>query len=133
VGGRGPVFPHARPLLERRRDRAVPARGRQYLREISGNGTDFGFPRGFGGELCSVVPWSRLFVDDEVLLAINTDPDRPSTAWVTIDDAVHTTGSTLACRYATDPAQIGDTLTVESRNGKAVRLTVPPAGLVVLV
>ena len=79
------------------------------------------------------MPWSRLFVDDEVLVAMNTDPERASTAWVTIDDALHDAGGTLAYRYSTDPAQIGRTVEVEPLNGKAVRVTVPPAGFVVLV
>lgn len=119
-------------VLALRRELMALRRGRQYLRQISGNGTDFGFPRRFGGELRSLVPWSRLFVDDEVLLAINTDPDHASTAWVTIDDALHAAGTTLAYRYSTDPAQIGQTVEVEPRNGKAVRVTVPPAGFVAL-
>lgn len=129
----GPLYRELSKVLALRRELMPLRRGRQYLRQISGNGMDFGFPRRIGGELRSLVPWSRLFVDDEVLLAINTDPDHASTAWVTIDDALHTTGSTLAYRYSTDPAQIGQTLTVENRNGKAVQLTVPPAGFVVLV
>ena len=120
-------------VLALRRELTPLRRGRQYLRQISGNGIDFGFPRRFGGELRSVVPWSRLFVDDEVVLAINTDPHDASTAWVTIDDSLHETGGTLAYRYSTDPAQIGTTVEVEPRNGKAVRVTVPPAGFVALV
>jgi glycosidase len=127
-----PLYRELSKVLALRRELMPLRRGRQYLRQISGNGTDFGFPRRIGGELRSVVPWSRLFVDDEVLLAVNTDPDHASRAWVTIDDALHTTGSTLAYRYSTDPAQIGQTATVESRNGKAVQVSVPPAGFVVL-
>jgi hypothetical protein len=120
-------------VLALRRELMPLRRGRQYLRQISGNGADFGLPRRMGGELRSIVPWSRLFVDDEVLLAINTDPERASTAWVTIDDALHEAGDALAFRYSTDPAQIGRTVEVEPRNGKAVQITVPPAGFVVLL
>jgi glycosidase len=127
-----PLYQELSKVLALRRELMPLRRGRQYLRQISGNGTDFGFPRRIGGELRSVVPWSRLFVDDEVLVAINTDPDQASKAWVTIDDGLHTTGSTLAYRYSTDPAQIGQTATVEDRNGKAVQVSVPPAGFVVL-
>lgn len=113
--------------------RATPAlrRGRQYLREISGDGEHFGLPAMLGGELRSVVPWSRIFADHEVLAAINTDPDEPRTAWVTVDDGLHPEGATLTCGYSTDRAQEGQALEVERRNGKAVRLTVPPAGFVI--
>jgi glycosidase len=118
-------------ILALRRAKLPLRRGRQYLRDISVNGVDFGPPEPIGGELRSVVPWSRIFVDDELLLAINTDPDDPARAWVTIDDRLHAAGATLACLYSTDPAQIGQTAIVEARHGKAVQLTVPPAGFVV--
>lgn len=65
------------------------------------------------------------------MCAINTDPDQPRTAWVTVEDELHRAGDTLRCIYSTDPAQRGGTLTIEPRNGKAVRLTVPAAGLVI--
>jgi hypothetical protein len=106
-------------------------RGRQYLREISGNGIDFGPPRMLGGHIRSVVPWSRIFDDREILLAMNTDYASPRSAWVTIDDGLHQTGQTLTCLYSTDSGQIGQEVTVESRNGKAVVLTLPPGGLVI--
>lgn len=107
-------------------------RGRQYLRPISGNGEDFGLPRRFGNErMLSIVAWSRIFVDQEMVCAINTDPDRETTAFATIDDQMHAAGSRLTCLYSTEPGEIGQTIPVEARNGKAVLLTVPPAGFVV--
>jgi hypothetical protein len=51
---------------------------------------------------------------------------------VTIDDGLHDAGGALVCLYSTDSAQVGQSVTVESRNGKAVRLAVPAAGFVVL-
>ena len=111
-------------------------RGRQYLREISdsGNPGSFGLPRMIGGQIRSVVPWSRLFANREYLLAINTDADQPRSAWVTLDAALHNdvTGAqaTMTCLYSTDPSQIGGTAAIEKRNGRAVRITVPPAGFV---
>lgn len=118
-------------LLEVRRGRLALRRGRQYLRQISGNGVDFGLPAMVDGRLRSVVPWSRLFNDQEVLCAINTDPDQSRTAWVTLDAELHQPGEQLRCVYSTDATQRGTTLTIEPRNGKAVLLTVPPAGVVV--
>jgi glycosidase len=127
----GRLYRELSKVLALRREKLPLRRGRQYLREISGNGADFGLPRTIGGELRSIVPWSRIFVDDEILLAINTDPDDRSTAWVTIDDDLHEPGAALECLYSTDAAQIGQTVTVERRNGKAVQLTIPPAGFAV--
>jgi hypothetical protein len=106
-------------------------RGRQFLRQISGNGKDFGFPQRLGGRMKSIVAWSRIFNDDEVLCAINTDPDSPTTAFVTIDNDLHDTGSRLTCVYSTSASEIGREIPVVAANGKAVSLTVPAAGFVV--
>jgi len=107
-------------------------RGRQFLRPISGNGVDFGFPtRLGGGRMRSIVAWSRIFNDNELLCAINTDPDNEARAFITIDNDLHVAGSTLTCLYSTNGAELGQKLTVETKNGKAVPLKVPPAGFVV--
>ncbi|MGB9123102.1 MAG: alpha-amylase family glycosyl hydrolase, partial [Candidatus Angelobacter sp.] len=87
-------------------------RGRQFLREISGDGTNFGLPTVPGGQLRSVVPWSRIFVDDELVCAINTDPDNARSAWVTIDNSLHSAGEEMTCLYSSDKAQIGQSVTV---------------------
>lgn len=107
-------------------------RGRQYLREISASGEtgSFGLPRRLGGRMLSLVPWSRLFADREILLAINTDADSPRAAWVTIDAALHAAGGALRCLYSSDPAQIGASATIEARNGRAVWIEVPAGGFV---
>jgi glycosidase len=125
------IYRELSKVLRLRREKLALRRGRQYLREISGNGIHFGVPRLVGAEMRSVVPWSRIFDETELLLAINSDPDRSSTAWVTIDNGLHRAGDALRCLYSTDPAEIGKSVVVEARNGKAVQLTLPPAGFVV--
>jgi glycosidase len=127
----GPAYRALSRVLEIRRERIELRRGRQYLRPISGDGENFGPPRMLGGEIRSVVPWSRIFNDHELLLAINTDPRSPRTAWVTVDAALHRPGDTLRCLYSSDPTEVGGTVAVEARNGRAVRLTVPAAGFVI--
>lgn len=142
-----PVYVELAKILALRRRIPALRRGRQYLREIadgsdgsdggggSGDGS-FGLPRLPGpspaapGTLRSVVPWSRIFADQEVLLAINTDVTSARTAWVTVDAGLHAEGATLTCRYSTDPGAVGQAVTVEARNGRAVLLTVPAAGFV---
>ena len=126
----GVVYRELAKILALRREKLALRRGRQYLRQISGNGSDFGVPRLFGHQMRSVVPWSRILDETELLLAINTDAELPRTAWVTVDAGLHRTGDALRCLYSTDAGEIGQTVTVEARNGKAVLLTVPPAGFV---
>ncbi len=117
-----------------RKERLALRRGRQYLREISESGEagTFGYPHMMGDRILSVVPWSRIFDNHEIVLAINTDVDQSRSAWVTIDNYLHGDKSTfLKCIYSTDTAQIDTTITIEQKNGKAVRLTVPPGGFVI--
>ena len=93
----------------------------------------FGLPHMIGGEIRSVVPWSRIFNDQEMLLALNTDPNQPRTAWVIVDYDLHTVGDRLQCLYTTNPSQEGQELTITDvlPNMRAVLLTVPAAGFVI--
>jgi hypothetical protein len=129
------VYQELAKVLEIRRQNIVLRRGRQYLRPISApnDGVRFSLPEMVGGEMRSVVPWSRIFNGKEMLLAINTDYDQPKTAWVTIDNELHQVGDVLKCIYSTDAAQVGQSVTVEARNGKAVLVTLPAAGFVIFV
>jgi glycosidase len=125
------LFGELAKILALRASRIALRRGRQYLREISGDGVGFGLPVAIGGRMLSVVPWSRILDRAEIVCAFNTDSDAPRTAWVTIDDGLHRGGDVLRCVYSTDPMQLGTTVEVEARNGKAITLNVPPAGFVV--
>lgn len=125
-----PVYRRIGELLALRRAEPALRRGRQYLREISGNGVDFGLPSGFGGPVRSVVGWSRLLDRHEVLCLVNTDPAQPRTAWVTVDAGLHASGDQLRLRYGSDGNQAA-TLTVQARNGAAVLVTLAPAAVAV--
>ena len=119
-------------ILRARHDIPALRRGRQYLRPISGDGVNFGLPQRLGdGPMRAIVPWSRIFADHEVLVAINTNPAAPEAAWVTIDASLHRPGDELRCVFSTDTAEEGTVAAVEGRNGCAVRISVPPAGFVV--
>jgi glycosidase len=121
-----PGFRHVAALLDLRRREAALRRGRQYLRQTSGDGVRFGLPTGFGGPLTGVVAWSRILADREVVCAINTDPGQPREAWVTVDSGLHAAGDVLQSLLALPAA--GTPLTVESRNGAAVLVMLPPGG-----
>jgi len=126
------VYRELAKVLDLRRRHIALRRGRQYLREISGNGIDYGLPHMIGGEIRSVVPWSRLFDTTEILCAINTDAGAPRAASVMIDRDLHADGSTLTCLYSTAGGEIGQSLGVASLpdGTRVVRLTVPAAGFV---
>jgi len=127
-----PTYAALARLLAVRRQLPVLRFGRQYLRPISGDGVGFGLPRRLGdGRMTSVVAWSRMLNDEEVVCAINTDTVAPRTAWVTVDAQIHRATTEFDYLFVSDgtaPALAP----VESRNGRAVLVTVPPAGCVIL-
>ncbi len=128
----GFVFKELGKINALRKQKIALRRGRQYLRSISGNGVDFGIPQFFGERMQTIVPWSRSFDDQELILAINTDPDQASTAWVDLDPEVYPAGKTITCLYATAADQIGQPVTVQANgNRRVIHLTVPAAGFVV--
>jgi hypothetical protein len=125
------LFKTVSKINEIRKNNIELRRGRQYLRQISGNGIEFGYPQRMNGRMKTIISWSRLFNNKEVVIAINTDPYESKTAWVTIDYDLHKTGDSLHILFSTDPARTAVDL-VANKNGKAIKLTVPPAGVVIL-
>jgi len=129
------VYKELSKILSVRKERVTIRRGRQYLREISGDGIHFGLPGFFGGsnEIRSIIPWSRIMDDEEIVLAINTDFNNELSAWVTLDNDLHNTGESFRCIYSTNAGQIETTATIEARNGKAIQVKVPAAGFGIYV
>ena len=128
---RSNVYVEFAKILKIRKSELALRRGRQYLREISGDGINFGLPKMFGAEIRSVVPWSRILDRQEIVIAINTDYCEALTVWVTVDNDLHHAGSTFSCIYSTCGEQTGSQATVAALNGKAVQITVPAAGCVI--
>jgi len=128
----GEPFAEVAAVLALRRREPALRRGRQYLREISGNGVDFGLPRSFGGRMTTVVAWSRILADREVVCAFNNDPAAARTAWVTVDAGLNATVATYGYDHSSDPGTVGTTAPVESRNGRAIEVQLPAAGFAVL-
>jgi glycosidase len=122
-------------LIDLRKKLLPLRRGRQVLHQISGDGTSFGVPHRLGDRMRSLVSWSRLFVDQEVLVAINTDEAQPVTAYSAVAPLLRIEGDSfqLIFWYAPKPAPPPpSTLTVERTNGPlAVRMTLPPAAFVI--
>jgi glycosidase len=129
------VYQEFAKIMGIRRATLALRRGRQYLREISGNGVNYGLPQMIGGEIRSVVPWSRLFDLDEILCAINTDRGQALTASAVVDADIQAgrNPKQMTCLYSTDAQQIGRTAAVQPRGDGAmvVSITVPAAGFVI--
>jgi glycosidase len=126
-----PIYQQVAKIINLRADHIALRRGRQYLREISADGVGFGIPYKMPGRMLSVVAWSRIFADKEIVCAINTHPDQALSAWVTIDKDLHQEGGELRRMYATNEAEAPQTVPIQARNGLAARIRVPSSGFVV--
>jgi glycosidase len=119
-------------ILAIRKQKIELRRGRQYLRAISGDGINFGEPHIVSDqEIRSIIPWSRLFNNQEIILAINTDYNEAKSAWVNICNDLHDEGDVFQCIYSTDETKINEEVVVETRHGKSFLITIPPAGFVI--
>ena len=110
-------------------------RGRQYRRETS----FLGFPFAFPGRT-ELLAWSRLLYRTEVVIALNSHGTEARGADVTVDSQLHPAGSKLSVLYRSDwtDAQLAapptsETVVVRVTAGRAaVRIDLPPAGMVIL-
>lgn len=128
------VFQETAKIATLRQSLLPLRRGRQYLRQISGNGSDFGLPAMVGNEIRSIVAWSRIFASEEVICAFNNDYNQVLSAWVTVDRTLNKPGDTYVCAYSTQNQEIGTVKTkVEARNGAAIQLQVAAKGFVIYV
>ena len=128
-----PVYAEVAAVLSLRGRETALRRGRQYLREISGDGQHFGLPTSFGsGRVTGIVAWSRILADRELVCAINTDTTAPATTWVTIDAGLNQSSKAYAYLHSSAPGLAGASAPVEARNGRAVEVTVAAGGFVVL-
>jgi hypothetical protein len=131
----GDLYRALAALMDLRKKLLPLRRGRQALHHISGDGVSFGLPHRLGERMRSLVSWSRLFVDQEVLVAVNTDEDQPVTAYSTVAPTFRVEGDEFhrifwyAPKLASAPSS---TLTVERKSGPlAIRMTLPPAGFAI--
>jgi hypothetical protein len=131
----GDLYRALAALIDLRKKLLPLRRGRQALHHISGDGVTFGLPHRLGERMRSLVSWSRLFVDQEVLVAVNTDETQPVTAWSTVAPTFRVEGDQFHLIYWYAPKRDSpppSSLTVERANGPlAVRMTLPPSGFAI--
>jgi len=107
--------------------------GRMYMREISGNGRDFGRPQ---GNPCTLA-FSRILADEEVLVAYNTSTLDSRSDFVIVDAQLQASRATMVIRYDSTGKRTGAGVEVgrhpdASNPSRSVRLALEPMQFVVL-
>jgi glycosidase len=131
----GDLYRALAALIDLRKKLLPLRRGRQALHHISGDGVTFDLPRRLGERMRSLVSWSRLFIDQEILIALNTDEAQPITAYSSVAPTFRIEGDQFHLIFWNAPKKSEPPpalLTVERRAGRlAVPMSLPPAGFVI--
>ena len=132
----GDLYRALAALIDLRKKLMPLRRGRQALHHVSGDGVTFSLPHRLDGRMRSLVCWSRLFIDQEVLVAMNTDEAQPVTAYSTVAPTFRLEGDQFQLVFWYAPKNAGPPpprcLAVERIGGPlAVRMTLPPAGFAI--
>ncbi len=111
---KGNIFCQAVSRLAALRESYPPLRyGRQYFRQISGDGYHFGFSPYAGG----VLAFSRILSGEEVLVVVNTNVNRPWEGEVLVDYAINQPGETYRILYSNRPEQRSEIAVGEKKGG----------------
>ena len=98
-----PLFKAVSKLCELRHEWIALRRGRQYVHEISGDGVHFGPPVKFGNRLHTLVSWSRVVADHELLVVFNTDEMNAHEVYSTLNPNLRTEGEELRLLFSYTP------------------------------
>lgn len=119
-----PIYRGVRAITAVRAAQPALRYGRQYFREISGNGVDFGHPV----DGACTLAWSRILDTDEVVVALNLS-DQARTDCITIDRSLSGPGRTMVDLL--NPAQrVSVARAADGRH--FVRVALPPHTMAIL-
>ena len=127
------IYKELSKIIAIRTERIALRRGRQFLREISGDGVGFGLPRFIGESksIRSIIAWSRIMDIEEIVLAMNNDIRSDRFAWITIDNGLNRENDSYKIIYSTNNMFLDKTAKVENRNGKAFFAEIPKGGFLI--
>ncbi|MBN1421181.1 MAG: alpha-amylase [Planctomycetes bacterium] len=91
-----PLYAQVRRIASLRAAEPALRYGRQYFRQVSGNGADFGSSRDPGG----IIAFSRILNDRELLVAANTSVQSEFSGWVVIDARINSDSTPFAVAYS---------------------------------
>lgn len=118
-----PFYQAIQKLSTIRREHPALRYGRQYFRDLSGNGTDWGpseFPHG-------VIAFSRLLDDKEIVVVANTKTQAPDiTVHVQVDPDLNSAGTPVRLLYANPAPTVLPSGVVKVGGRMGVKLVLKP-------
>lgn len=111
-----------------RKQQAALRYGRQYFRETSSDGLNFGHP--LDGH-CTLA-YSRILDTEEILIAMNLD-SQPRSDYVTVDYKLSASEHNMRNLMVNTTSDMATQYQIDNRNGRAcVRISLPAYGMVML-
>lgn len=112
------LYKEIREIAKLRKDEPALRYGRQYFRQVSGNGVDFGFSKEKGG----IIAFSRILNDREVVVTANTNVIDAFSGWVIVDNRINNDNTEFRIAYSNvgtraKAASLGDEAIFEKDDG----------------
>jgi glycosidase len=108
-----PIFQTVSNLAAIRKNHPPLRYGRQYFRQISGDGRRFGFSPFNGG----VLAYSRILSGEEIVTVVNTNTDQPWEGEILVDYAINQPDDTYRILYSNLPGSRAEEAVVERNAG----------------
>jgi glycosidase len=102
--------------------------GRQYFRETSKNGTDFGY----SNETGDVVAFSRILNTKEIVVIANTNAEQESNVEVVVDNHLHADGQPWKILFPAERENDEPVITTTKGKLRTVQVHLPAMGCVIL-
>ncbi|MCC3144179.1 alpha-amylase [Halanaerobium sp. Z-7514] len=108
--------------------------GRQYLRKISDSyNPEFHIPTADQNRCNEIIAWSRVFSQEEFLLAVNCNLENEQSARILIDGTLHEPGDKFKCIYSADREEIGKEIEVIKTDqwNQHLKINIPAQGRII--
>lgn len=127
------IFKEMSKLSSLKSEHIALRQGRQYLREVSYDGSSFEIPHKISEDRhTGIIGWSKIFSQVEFILAINCDMEKDREVSVGIDETLHENDTKFECIYSSDNKNVGSKTEVNEISGrKTLTITVPKSGCVI--
>ncbi len=128
------LFQNLARMIKTRNENLALKQGRLYQREIAYDDQKFELPHKIGeGRHTGIIAWSRIFSQEEYVMAINCDLENDQTVSVQVDASLHNSSDRLQCIFSTDESKQDEIVVVEEfDNYKFIKITIPAAGSIML-
>jgi len=128
------VYKTLAKLAEIRKNNLPLQTGRQYLREIAYEDDNYNYPQeNEEGSYSGVTAWSRIFSQQEYLLAVNSNLKENITVKTMVDSDLHEVNDNFKRVYSSNDEITSENIPVEEApdDNTAITITVPAAGHVI--